>query len=138
MSGEHCICESEGFDERVRASTLDDDTAMDLSDLFKLFGDSTRLRILWVLKGNEMCVDAISGAIGVSVSAVSHQLKALKSAGANAENNQGRSTDSLFVAKCYANQGPTLKRYIPKAHGRAGGLLKRTSHITIVLDEIRA
>ena len=52
MSGEHCICESEGFDERVRASTLDDDTAMDLSDLFKLFGDSTRLRILWVLKGN--------------------------------------------------------------------------------------
>ena len=80
MSGEHCICESEGFDERVRASTLDDDTAMDLSDLFKLFGDSTRLRILWVLKGNEMCVDAISNAICVSVSAVSHQLKALKGA----------------------------------------------------------
>lgn len=65
-------------------------------------------------------------------------LKALKSAGANAENNQGRSTDTLFVAKCYANQGPTLKRYIPKSHGRAGGLLKRTSHITIVLDEIKA
>ena len=65
-------------------------------------------------------------------------LKVLKSAGANAENNQGRSTDTLFVAKCYADQGPTLKRYIPKSHGRAGGLLKRTSHITIVLDEIKA
>ncbi len=80
MTGDHCICESEGFDERIKASILDDDTAMDLSDLFKLFGDSTRLRILWVLKGNEMCVDAISTAIGVSVSAVSHQLKALKGA----------------------------------------------------------
>ncbi len=65
-------------------------------------------------------------------------LKVLKSAGANAENNQGMNTDALYVAVCYADQGPTLKRYIPKAHGRAGGLLKRTSHITIVLDEKRA
>ena len=80
MNGEHCICETEGFSEKVRASMLDDDTFMDLSDLFKLFGDSTRLRILWTLKGNEMCVDAIGAAIGVSVSAVSHQLKALKNA----------------------------------------------------------
>ena len=80
MSKEHCICEKEGFRERIIANMLDDDTFMDLSDLFKLFGDSTRLRILWTLKGNEMCVDAISAAIGVSVSAVSHQLKALKNA----------------------------------------------------------
>ena len=80
MPEEHCICEKEGFRERIIANMLDDDTFMDLSDLFKLFGDSTRLRILWTLKGNEMCVDAISAAIGVSVSAVSHQLKALKNA----------------------------------------------------------
>ena len=80
MSEEHCICEKEGFRERIIANMLDDDTFMDLSDLFKLFGDSTRLRILWTLKGNEMCVDAISAAIGVSVSAVSHQLKSLKNA----------------------------------------------------------
>ena len=80
MSGEHCICETEGFNEKIKAGMLDDDTFMDLSDLFKLLGDSTRLRILWTLKGNEMCVDSISTALGVSVSAVSHQLKALKNA----------------------------------------------------------
>ena len=62
-------------------------------------------------------------------------LKVVKSAGANAENNLGMSTSNLFVAECYADQGPTLKRYMPKAHGRAGGLLKRTSHITVILDE---
>lgn len=63
-------------------------------------------------------------------------LKVVKSAGANAENNLSLNTDELFVAECYADQGPTLKRYIPMAHGRAGGLLKRTSHITVVLDVI--
>lgn len=62
-------------------------------------------------------------------------LKVVKSAGANAENNLSFNIDELFVAECYADQGPTLKRYIPKAHGRAGGLLKRTSHITVILDE---
>lgn len=61
-------------------------------------------------------------------------LKVVKSAGANAENNLSLNTDELYVAECYADQGPTLKRYIPMAHGRAGGLLKRTSHITVVLD----
>lgn len=78
MSEDHCICETEGFQEHVRENMLDDDTFMDLSDFFKIFGDSTRLRILWSLKDNEMCVDGISKAVGVSVSAVSHQLKSLK------------------------------------------------------------
>ena len=64
-------------------------------------------------------------------------LKVLKSAGANAENNLSLNTDMLYVAECFADQGPTLKRYIPKAHGRAGSLLKRTSHITVILDEVK-
>lgn len=63
-------------------------------------------------------------------------LKVVKSAGANAENNLSLNTDELFVAECFANQGATLKRFIPKAHGRAGGLLKRTSHITVILDVV--
>ena len=60
--------------------------------------------------------------------------KVLMSAGANAENNLGLSKDNLFVAECYADQGPTLKRVMPRAQGRAFRILKRTSHITIVLD----
>ncbi|MFW5780372.1 MAG: 50S ribosomal protein L22 [Bacillota bacterium] len=61
--------------------------------------------------------------------------KVLKSAGANAENNLEMNKDDLFVAECFADQGATLKRFIPKAHGRAGRILKRTSSITIILDE---
>ena len=61
--------------------------------------------------------------------------KLLKSAIANAENNNGLSAENLYVAECYANQGPTLKRIKPRAQGRAYRILHRTSHITIVLDE---
>lgn len=62
-------------------------------------------------------------------------LKVLNSAAANAENNLGMDRDNLYVAEVYANQGPTLKRYRPRAHGRAAMIRKRTSHITVILDE---
>ena len=60
--------------------------------------------------------------------------KVLMSAAANAEHNLGMDKDNLFVAKAFADQGPTLKRVMPRAQGRAFRILKRTSHITIVLD----
>ena len=62
-------------------------------------------------------------------------LKLLNSAVANAENNPELNRDDLYVAEVYANQGPTLMRYRPRAHGRASRIRKRTSHITIVLDQ---
>ncbi|MBQ6678568.1 MAG: 50S ribosomal protein L22 [Lachnospiraceae bacterium] len=61
--------------------------------------------------------------------------KLLKSAAANAANNQGLNPDNLYVAECFAGQGPTLKRIHPRAQGRAYRILKRTSHITVILDE---
>ncbi|MFW5668537.1 MAG: 50S ribosomal protein L22 [Acetivibrio ethanolgignens] len=61
--------------------------------------------------------------------------KLLKSAIANAENNNGMNPDNLYVAACYANKGPTMKRIRPRAKGRAYRIEKRMSHITIVLDE---
>ena len=61
--------------------------------------------------------------------------KLLKSAIANAENNNGLKRDNLFVKEVYANQGPTAKRVRPAPQGRAYRVRKRTSHITIVLDE---
>jgi len=61
--------------------------------------------------------------------------KLLASASANAENNQGLNPENLYVAECYANQGPTMKRIRPRAQGRAYRILKRMSNITIVLDE---
>ena len=61
--------------------------------------------------------------------------KLLKSAIANAENNNGMKKENLYIAECYANQGPTMKRVRPRAQGRAYRILKRMSHITVVLDE---
>jgi large subunit ribosomal protein L22 len=61
--------------------------------------------------------------------------KLLRSAVANAENNNGMSVDKLFVEECYANKGPTMKRIRARAQGRAYRIEKRMSHITIVLNE---
>ena len=62
--------------------------------------------------------------------------KVVLSAVANAEHNLGMNRDDLKIAVCYADQGPTLKRMRPMAHGRAFRILKRTSHITVILDVI--
>jgi large subunit ribosomal protein L22 len=61
--------------------------------------------------------------------------KILKSAVANAENNNGMNPDNLYVEECFANKGPTMKRIKPRAQGRAYRIEKRMSHITVVLNE---
>ena len=61
--------------------------------------------------------------------------KLLKSAMANAENNHNMDKNSLYVAECFVCPGPTLQRIRPRAQGRAFHVLKRTSHVTMVLKE---
>ena len=61
--------------------------------------------------------------------------KVVKSAKANAENNHEMDADKLYVASVVANQGPTMKRFMPRAMGRATMIRKRTSHIEVVLKE---
>jgi large subunit ribosomal protein L22 len=63
-------------------------------------------------------------------------LKGLESAIANAENNNGLVADELFVSACYADEGPTLKRWRPRAKGRATRIRKRTCHITIIVSRM--
>ena len=63
-------------------------------------------------------------------------LKCLNSAAANAEVYLGMNKDTLYVAECFADQGPTLKRMQPVSRGRGYSILKRTSHITVILDEM--
>lgn len=65
-------------------------------------------------------------------------VKVLESAGANAENNLGMNKANLYVAEAYADGAATLKRFQPVSKGRAHSIKKRTSHITIVLDEKKA
>ncbi len=61
--------------------------------------------------------------------------KLLKSAMANAEVNNNLNVEKLYVAECYASNGPIMKRVKPRAQGRAYRIEKRMSHITVVLDE---
>lgn len=64
--------------ERVRREMPDEDTLYNLTELFHVFGDSTRMRILYVLFASEMCVCDIATLLGLTQSAVSHQLRLLK------------------------------------------------------------
>ena len=61
--------------------------------------------------------------------------KLLKSAAANAENNHNMDKNNLYVAECYVCPGPIMKRFMPRAQGRSYRILKRTSHVTVVLKE---
>ncbi len=63
--------------------------------------------------------------------------KTLKSAVANAEHGSRVDVDALYVKRAFVNEGPTAKRSLPRAHGRATPIFKRTSHITIIVDERR-
>ena len=71
-------CPHEDIIERVRAELPDEDTLYDLTELFRIFGDSTRVRILYLLFASEMCVCDMAALLGLTQSAVSHQLRALK------------------------------------------------------------
>ena len=64
--------------ERVRASMPDECVLMDLAELYKVFGDSTRIKILYLLFESEMCVCDIAQLLGMTQSAISHQLQVLK------------------------------------------------------------
>jgi large subunit ribosomal protein L22 len=69
--------------------------------------------------------------------AASIVIKTLKSAVANAEHGQRVDVDKLYVKSVWVDEGPTAKRFLPRAHGRATPIFKRTSHITVVVDERR-
>lgn len=78
-----CCKEERTHPERIAEASArmpDEDTGFALADLFKIFGDSTRLRILSVLSDTELCVCDIAELLGMTVSAISHQLRVLKQA----------------------------------------------------------
>lgn len=90
--------------------------------------------VLDIIRGKDF-YEAMAILKGTPKAASEVLVKVLASAGANAENNLNMSKDDLFVAECFANPGPIYKRWWPRSHGSADTILKRTSHITIVLDE---
>ena len=77
---ERCDCDVIHQDvvNQVKDKMPEEETFYDLADLFKIFGDSTRVRILWALNESEMCVCDISALLNITQSAISHQLRLLK------------------------------------------------------------
>lgn len=91
-----------------------------------------------------LVVDLIRGkSVGEALAILRHTPKAgspvvekvLRSAVANAGNNHNMDTDNLYVSKIFVDQGTTLKRFHPRAQGRAFSILKHSSHVTVVVSE---
>ena len=82
MTVDRCeyICVHEDIVRKVEQSMPTDETLYDLADLFRIFADSTRIKILYVLFASEMCVCDIAQLLGMTQSAISHQLRSLKQA----------------------------------------------------------
>ena len=84
--------ESERIFERLKNELPDEETTERLSEVFKVFGDNTRIRILWALFDDELCVYDIADKVGMSQSAVSHQLRILKNAKLVKSRRDGKQT----------------------------------------------
>ena len=93
-----------------------------------------KVRIVLALIRGKSVTDAMAILQATPKAASEPIFKVLNSDAANAEHNKNISVDDLFVAEAYADIGPTLKRYQPVSKGRAHHILKRTSHITVILD----
>ena len=83
--------------KKVKSELPEDELICDLADLFKVFGDTTRMKILYSLFESEMCVCAIAELLGMAQSAISHQLKVLKNANLVANRREGK-TVYYFLA----------------------------------------
>lgn len=89
--------------------------------------------VLDLIRGKDLN-EAVAILDNVSKAGAEPIKKIVLSAAANAEHNLQMNAADLYVAECYADQGPTLKRMQPMGHGRGFRILKRTSHITVILD----
>ncbi len=92
---------------------------------------ASKVRVVLDLIRGDHVIDAIETLALSERKAAQDIAKALRSAVANANHNEEIPTEELYVSACYADEGPTLKRFRPRARGRAGRINKRTCHITI-------
>ena len=96
---------------------------------------SSKVRIVLDLVRGKDVIEACAMLENMPNFAAEAILKVVKSAIANAENNKGLLKDNLYIAEAFATQAPTMKRIAYRAKGSANRILKRSSHITVVLDE---
>lgn len=94
-----------------------------------------KVRLVVDLVRNKKVEDAVNLLSFTPKKAAAVVKKAISSAAANATENHGMEEDDLFVSKIFVNEGPTLKRFRPRARGRATRIRKRTSHITVFVSD---
>ncbi|WP_424689349.1 ArsR/SmtB family transcription factor [Halarcobacter ebronensis] len=98
-------CDHSNEVEKVKETLINEETLYDVAELFKAFADTTRIKIISVLKEEELCVGAISELINVSQSAVSHQLRVLKNSKIVKPRREGKqmyySLDDEHIKKIY-------------------------------------
>ena len=94
-----------------------------------------KIRLVVDLVRDKKVEDAVNILSFTSKKAALVVKKAINSAAANATENFGMEEDNLFISKIYVNEGPTLKRFRPRARGRATRIRKRTSHITVFVSD---
>ena len=94
MTNKQYVCDCEVIHEdvvaRVRAAMPDGNNFYDLANLYKMFADNTRVKILWALSCESMCVCDLAALLGMTKSAISHQLKSLRLANLVKYNKQGK------------------------------------------------
>jgi large subunit ribosomal protein L22 len=94
-----------------------------------------KVRLVMAQIRGEKVEDALSLLIFAPQKGAKILKKLVDSAVANAQENTDMDVDNLYISKIYADEGPTQKRWRPRALGRATKILKRTSHLTVILDE---
>ncbi len=94
-----------------------------------------KVKIVLDLIRNKPIADAVAILKHTPKAASEYVYKLIRSAAANAEHNFQMDPAKLYVSECYVCPGPTLKRMMPRAQGRGDRILKRTSHITVVVKE---
>lgn len=123
---EKALARKENADKRPRA----------VAKYIRISPSKVRI-VLDVIRGKNY-EDAVAILKNMPNAATESVIKVLESAGANAENNLGLNKADLVVAETFVDGGPILKRFQPVSKGRAHSIKKRTSHITVILDEAKA
>lgn len=121
-------------DKRTRRDNLLGDAAGDFAIARFVRATPQKVRRVADLVRGASVADAVLTLTYAPQSAADDVLKVVESAAANAVNNGGLVRESLVVTQVFVDEGPTLKRFRPRAQGRAGRILKRTSHITVVVE----
>ena len=119
-----------------RKNLLGEDVAGDFAVTRFVRATPQKVRRVADLVRGKSVDDALTALQFAPQAAAENVYKVIESAAANAVNNQGLVREKLVVTKLMVDEGPTLKRFRPRAQGRASQILKRTSHITVVVAPV--